>query len=97
MDISTGLVGGPSGLPMALPLSVKSTAGFEVIALLPEVSRRPPMIHFLKTSSSLSGRRDLFGGIVGSSTCIIARQSLLLSGLPETTAAPEPPPFIMPL
>src|SRR3989442_1537417 len=88
---------GPSGFPTAADLRLRSTDGLvETMALLPEFSSRPPAIHFLKISRSLS-ESFLLGGIVGSSACVIAFQSLLPSGLPATTTCPEPPPLIAPL
>src|SRR6185503_8682524 len=94
---SVGIGSGPSGLPMVADLRLRSTAGLlETMALLPEFSSNPPAIHFLKTSRSLSGS-FLFGGIVGSSECVIAFQSLLPSGFPAITTCPDPPPLIVPL
>ncbi|MBK8001123.1 MAG: hypothetical protein IPK15_21030 [Verrucomicrobia bacterium] len=67
------------------------------MAFEPEVSNKPPAIHFLNTASSFSASGGLFGGIVGSSTWVSTLTSLLESGLPETTTGPVPPPFNTPL
>src|SRR5262245_5397914 len=91
---STGMGGGPSGLPAEDTFIVKSTDGLAIAtALEPVVSSSPPAIHFLNTSSSLSTSFGFLGGMVGSSACVMAFQSLLESGLAGATTLAEPPPL----
>src|SRR4051812_39096124 len=63
-----GIGGGPSGLPLVVVATFRSTfALVEATAELPAVSSTPPAIHFLIASRSLSGILSPLGGMNGSS------------------------------
>jgi hypothetical protein len=93
-DRAPGIGGGPSGLPIAAPLSVRSTVGLLAArALLPAPCNRPPVIHWRIVLISLSESLD-FGGIAGSSVWVTDLNSWLLSGSPALRVVPLPPPLM---
>ena len=95
VESPSGIAGGPDGLPAASASSLNSNFGFARTATtLPEVSRAPPSIQSLMTSSSASGILGAFGGIVGWSLWVTSWKSVLESGSPGSITLPDPPPCI---
>jgi hypothetical protein len=61
--------------------------------LEPAASSKPSVIHCRTSANCFSGRGGLFGGMFGSSACVMAFHSLLESGLPATTDWTGPAAF----